>query len=98
MHIRSGKSAMLEYGLLPYWWKLFEHSKALEYRTDIFRNIEDSYTLKNLACNSSDICLDIGSGNSVVPSLIGKLFRCKIVSTDINETYRTIQEQYKDRS
>ena len=89
---------MLDHGLLPYWWKIFEHSKALEYRIDIFRNIEDSYMLKNLEFSSHDIYLDIGSGNSVVPSLIGKLFKCKIITTDFDENYRIIQEQYKERS
>jgi ubiquinone/menaquinone biosynthesis C-methylase UbiE len=89
---------MLAHGLLPYWWKIFEHSKALAYRTDIFRNIEDSYMLKNLEFRSHDIYLDIGSGNSVVPSLIGKLFKCKIVATDFDGNYQSIQEQYKERA
>ena len=89
---------MLDHGLLPYWWKIFEHSKALKYRSDIFRNIEDSYMLKNLEFSSHDIYLDIGSGNSVVPSLIGKLFKCQIITTDFDENYRIIQEQYKERS
>jgi ubiquinone/menaquinone biosynthesis C-methylase UbiE len=89
---------MLNHGLLPYWWKIFVHSKALEYRTDIFRNIEDSYMLKNLSFNSNDIYLDIGTGCSVVPSLIGKLFNCKVITTDLDEKYRIVQEQYKELS
>ena len=88
---------MLNHGLLPYWWKLYVHSKDLEYRTDIFRNIEYSYALKSLECGFRDIYLDIGSGNSVVPSLIGKLLQCKVISTDLNESYRTVQERYKER-
>lgn len=56
---------MLNYELLPFWWQIFEHSKALGHRTDIFRNIEDSYLLKNLDFHHKDTYLDIGSGYSV---------------------------------
>ena len=89
---------MLHHGLLPYWWKIFEHSKALKYRTDIFRNIEDAYTLKNLTFNANDIYLDIGSGNSVIPSLIGKLYNCKVIATDLDEKHQTVQERYRENS
>jgi ubiquinone/menaquinone biosynthesis C-methylase UbiE len=33
-----------------------------------------------------------------VPTLIGKLFGCKIVTTDLNESYHTVQHHYKERS
>jgi ubiquinone/menaquinone biosynthesis C-methylase UbiE len=54
--------------------------------------------LKNLDFNSKDIYLDIGSGNSVVPSLIGKLFKCKIITTDLDDNYQAVQESYKEKS
>ena len=70
--------------------KLFEYSKSLDYRTDIFRNIEDSYMLKDLELSSSDIYLDIRRGISGVSSLIGKLFKCKVITTDLDENYQTV--------
>jgi hypothetical protein len=70
--------------------KLFEYSKSLDYRTDIFRNIEDSYMLKDLELSSSDIYLDIRRGISGVSSLIGKLFKCKVITTDLDENYQAV--------
>ena len=87
---------MLREGLLPYWWMMYRHCKMIDQRTDIFRNVEDAYTLKQadnfLTARSAH--LDIGSGSSPVPTLLYKRRRATTYATELDPKYLKRQKGY----
>ncbi|PYU66629.1 MAG: hypothetical protein DMG49_21510 [Acidobacteria bacterium] len=89
---------MLLHGLLKYWWLLFQHSKLIGQRTDIFRNVEDAFTLKHAFAfvNSEKIYVDIGSGSSALPTLIHSHRRAKTFATEMDPVYLKRQRTYMD--
>lgn len=87
---------MLREGLLQYWWMLYRHSKILGQRTDIYRNLEDSYAVKQAdACLSdSSIYLDIGSGSSLVPTFLHQRHGALTFATELDPVYLERQRDY----
>ena len=51
---------------------IYRHSKLVGQRTDIFRNVEDSYTAKqgDLCLSRGRVHVDIGSGSSPLPTFL----------------------------
>jgi SAM-dependent methyltransferase len=89
---------MLSHGLLKYWWLLFQHCKVIGQRTDIFRNIEDAFTLKHAFAfvNPGEIYVDIGSGSSPLPTLIHGQRQAKTFATEMDPGYLKRQRTYMD--
>jgi ubiquinone/menaquinone biosynthesis C-methylase UbiE len=87
---------MFREGLMQYWWMLYRHSKLLDQRTDIFRNIEDSFTAKHgdQYLKPGNIYLDIGSGSSPVPTFLHQRCRAKTYATEMDPTYLECQKSY----
>ena len=87
---------MFREGLLPYWWMLYRHSKVLNQRTDIFRNIEDAFTAKHgdLCLRAESAYVDIGSGSSPVPTFLYQRRRAKTYATETDSTYLDRQKSY----
>ncbi len=87
---------MLREGLLQYWWLLYRHSKLIGQRTDIYRNVEDAYTVKQadgfLTPGSSH--LDIGSGSSPVPTFLFKRRKATTYATELDPKYLQRQRSY----
>jgi SAM-dependent methyltransferase len=87
---------MLREGLLQPWWMLFRHSKIIGQRTDIYRNMEDSYAVKQgeptLSANS--VYLDIGSGSSLVPTFLYRRRGPTTYATELDPTYLKRQQGY----
>ncbi len=87
---------MLREGLLQYWWMLYRHSKVLNQRTDIFRNIEDAFTAKHgdLCLRAGNIYVDIGSGSSPVPTFLYQRRGAHTYATELDPTYLDRQKSY----
>jgi ubiquinone/menaquinone biosynthesis C-methylase UbiE len=87
---------MLREGLLKYWWLLYRHSKLLDQRTDIFRNIEDAYTAGqgDLCLKPESVYLDIGSGSSPVPTFLYQRHGCATYATETDSKYLKRQKDY----
>jgi len=87
---------MLREGLLQYWWMLYRHCKLLNQRTDIFRNIEDSFAAKHgdLHLRAGSVYLDIGSGSSPVPTFLHQRCRATTYATEMDPTYLDRQKSY----
>lgn len=87
---------MFREGLMQYWWMLYRHSKLLDQRTDIFRNIEDAFTAKHgaLCLKPGSMYLDIGSGSSPVPTLLHQFCRAKTYATELDPRYLERQKSY----
>jgi SAM-dependent methyltransferase len=87
---------MFREGLLQYWWMLFRHSKVLNQRTDIFRNVEDSFTAKHgdLCLNENSVYVDIGSGSSLVPTFLYQRRHPKTYATEMDPVYLDRQKSY----
>ncbi|HLI63668.1 MAG TPA: class I SAM-dependent methyltransferase [Terriglobales bacterium] len=87
---------MLREGLLPYWWMLYRHSKVLNQRTDIFRNIEDAFTAKHgdLCLRAGSVYVDIGSGSSPVPTFLYQRCGARTYATEMDPTYLDRQKSY----
>ena len=88
---------MLREGLMQYWWLLYRHSKLLGQRTDIYRNVEDSYTARqgDLILNRDSTHLDIGSGSSPVPTFLFQRLGAKTYATEMDPLYLKRQEEYQ---
>ncbi len=87
---------MFRENLLPYWWMLYRHSKILNQRTDIFRNVEDAFTVKHadLCLNANCVYLDIGSGSSLVPTFLYQRHHAKTYATEMDRVYLDRQKNY----
>ena len=87
---------MFREGLLQYWWMLYRHSKVLNQRTDVFRNIEDAFTAKHgdLCLQANSVYLDIGSGSSPVPTFLYQRKRARTYATELDPTYLDRQKSY----
>ncbi|MGB8885790.1 MAG: methyltransferase domain-containing protein [Candidatus Korobacteraceae bacterium] len=87
---------MLREGLLQYWWMLYRHSKVLNQRTDIFRNVEDAFTVKHAdpCLTSTSVYLDIGSGSSVVPTFLYQRHQAQTYATETDKVYLDRQKSY----
>src|SRR5438445_7175513 len=89
---------MLSHDLLKYWWLLFQHSKLIGQRTDIFRNVEDAFTLKHAFTfmKPAKIYVDIGSGSSRLPTLIHSHWQAKTFATEMDPACLKRQRTYMD--
>jgi len=87
---------MFREGLLQYWWMLYRHCKLLNQRTDIFRNIEDSFAAKHgdQCLRQGSVYLDIGSGSSPVPTFLHQRCRAITYATEMDPTYLDRQKSY----
>ena len=87
---------MLREGLLQYWWMLYRHSKVLNQRTDIFRNVEDAFAVKHadLCLNAKSVYLDIGSGSSPVPTFLYQRHHSTTYATEMDKVYLERQKSY----
>ena len=87
---------MLSHGLLKYWWLLFQHSKLIGQRTDIFRNVEDAFTLKHAfsLMQRDKIYVDIGSGSSALPTFVHSQWKAKTFATEMDPVYLQKQRTY----
>jgi len=87
---------MFREGLLQYWWMLYRHSKVLNQRTDIFRNVEDAFTVKHgdLCLNAEMVYLDIGSGSSLVPTFLYQRHHARTYATEMDPVYLDRQKRY----
>ena len=87
---------MLREGLLQYWWMLYRHAKLLGQRTDIFRNVEDSYTAKqgDLCLSPGRVHVDIGSGSSPVPTFLYRRHGAITFATEFDPVYLKRQKNY----
>ncbi len=75
---------------------LFQHSKIIGQRTDVFRNIEDAFALKqaSLCLKSGHVYADIGSGPSALPTLVCKRWNAVTYATDIEDSWLESQRRY----
>jgi SAM-dependent methyltransferase len=87
---------MFRENLLPYWWMLYRHSKVLNQRTDIFRNVEDAFSVKHadFCLNAKSVYLDIGSGSSVVPTFLYQRHHARTYATEMDRVYLDRQKSY----
>jgi ubiquinone/menaquinone biosynthesis C-methylase UbiE len=92
---------MLQHGLLRYWLDLYDLNKQLGHRNDIFRNIEDSFVLRYGEFSQNDKVLDIGCGDSTIPSFIQVHYGSEVHVIDIDirmlESQRTYRDQLKSK-
>lgn len=84
---------MFRENLLPYWWLLYRHSKVVNQRTDIFRNVEDAFTVKHadLCLSAKSVYLDIGSGSSVVPTFLYQRHKSWTYATELDQAHLDVQ-------
>jgi ubiquinone/menaquinone biosynthesis C-methylase UbiE len=87
---------MLSHGLLKYWWPLFQHSKLIGQRTDIFRNVEDAFAMKHAFefMQFGKVFVDIGSGSSALPTFICRQWKAKTFATELDPLYLEKQKAY----
>lgn len=87
---------MFREGLLQYWWMLYRHSKTLNQRTDIFRNIEDSFAAKHgdQRLTAGNVYVDIGSGSSPVPTFLYQRCHATTYATEMDRAYLDRQKSY----
>ncbi len=87
---------MFREGLLQYWWMLYRHCKTLNQRTDIFRNIEDSFAAKHgdQRLAAGNVYVDIGSGSSPVPTFLYQRCHATTYATEMDRTYLDRQKNY----
>lgn len=88
---------MIRNGLMPTWLKIFDLNKKVGHRNDVFRNIEDSFVIKNGNFTKNDKVLDIGSGESIVPSLIKYEYGCDVYATDLDKNELNKQKEYSEK-
>jgi len=81
--------------LQPELMKLVDHAKKLKRGLDIFRNIEFPITIKLLCPKKDERILDIGCGESILPSYISKNYQCIITATDILDVEKIQREFFK---
>lgn len=88
---------MLREGLMPYWWWLYQHSKILGQRTDIYRNVEDAYTVRQTepVLTSESVHLDIGSGSSLVPTFLYQRRGATTYATEMDPVYLKRQTEFQ---
>ncbi len=87
---------MFREGLLQYWWMLYRHSKVLNQRTDIFRNVEDAFSAKHgdVYLKDGNVYLDIGSGSSPVPTFLYQRHHAQTYATELDPVYLERQKSY----
>ena len=87
---------MLGKGLLPYWWMIYRHAKLVGQRTDIFRNVEDSYAAKqgDLCLSRGRVHVDIGSGSSPLPTFLCRRCGSITYATECDRVYLKRQKSY----
>jgi SAM-dependent methyltransferase len=87
---------MFREGLLQYWWMLYRHSKVLNQRTDVFRNVEDAFSARHgdLCLKQDSIYLDIGSGSSLVPTFLYQRHHPTTYATEMDPVYLNRQKSY----
>lgn len=85
---------MLKNDLLPIWYKIYNLNCKTGHRNDVFRNIEDSFVVKYGSFAKNDKVLDIGSGESVIPSFIKCEYDCEVYVTDIDQNELKKQDEY----
>jgi len=81
--------------LQPELMKLVDHAKKLKRGLDIFRNIEFPITIKLLCPKKDERILDIGCGESILPSYISKNYECIITATDILDVEKIQRKFFK---
>jgi len=88
---------MLREGLMQYWWLLYRHSKLLGQRTDIYRNVEDAYTVRQAEAilTTDSVHLDIGSGSSLVPTFLFQRRGATTYATEMDPVYLKRQLEYQ---
>jgi ubiquinone/menaquinone biosynthesis C-methylase UbiE len=87
---------MFRENLLQYWWMLYRHSKLLDQRTDIFRNVEDAFAVKHaeICLRGEGVYLDIGSGSSPVPTFLYQRHHATTYATEMDKVYLDRQKSY----
>ena len=87
---------MFRENLLPYWWMLYRHSKILNQRTDVFRNVEDAFTAKHadLCLQPKHVYLDIGSGSSLVPTFLYRRHQPWTYATELDQAHLDPQRNF----
>jgi ubiquinone/menaquinone biosynthesis C-methylase UbiE len=88
---------MLHHGLLRHWLDLYELNVKLGHRNDIFRNVEDSFVLKYGDFSQSDRVLDIGCGDSTIPSFIQISYGSEVIVIDIDVRMLEAQREYRNK-
>lgn len=88
---------MLREGLMQYWWLLYRHSKLLDQRTDIYRNVEDAYTARqgDLVLTNHSKHLDVGSGSSLVPTFLFQRHGATTYATEMDPLYLERQREFQ---
>lgn len=88
---------MLRERLMQYWWLLYRHSKLLGERTDIYRNVEDAYTVRqgDLFLTRESMYLDVGSGSSLVPTFLFQRCGATTYATEMDPQYLQRQREYQ---
>lgn len=72
---------------------LKEHANRLNRGLDIFRNIEFPLTCKLLDPKKEEKILDVGCGESILPTFIVKKFGSSVIATDVLDI-KHIQEKF----
>jgi SAM-dependent methyltransferase len=82
---------------MRYWWLLYRHSKVLQQRTDIYRNVEDAYTVRQVEplLKPESVHLDIGSGSSLVPTFLYQRCGATTYATEMDPVYLERQKEYR---
>jgi ubiquinone/menaquinone biosynthesis C-methylase UbiE len=88
---------MLRHGLLRHWLDLYELNARLGHRNDIFRNVEDSFVLKYGEFSQNDRVLDIGCGDSTIPSFIQLHYGSEVHVIDIDSQMLESQRSYRNK-
>lgn len=88
---------MIKNGLMPVWLKIFDLNRKVGHRNDVFRNIEDSFVIKNGEFSKNDIVLDVGSGESIVPSFVKYEYGCDVYAIDIDQNELNKQKEYSEK-
>lgn len=88
---------MIQNGLMPIWLKIFDLNRKVGHRNDVFRNIEDSFVIKNGNFSEKDKVLDIGSGESIVPSFLKYEYGSDVYATDLDKNELNKQKEYSEK-
>ena len=75
--------------------RLIEHAKKLKLGMDIFRNIEFPVTTLLLSPKKNDRILDIGCGQSILPSFIANNYHASITATDVIDVEKIQKNFFK---
>ena len=88
---------MLASGLIPYWWEIFLHAQTIQHQLDVYRNIENAFAVKHLKMEPNEALLDVGSGDSALPTFMLRKYKGWVYCCDIEEKNLQTQKKYLSR-